>query len=188
MRLICSSVLLIAPIETARLLLVPADVETLRIELERPTELGAALGFAVSPEWPPSPEYDSGAIKYMIALQQRDPAALEWGFRYIVRKSPEPLVIGAGGYTAPAKDGQIEIGYSISPSARRRGFAGEATGALAAHAFIHTDIARVIAHTFPHLTPSIGVLEKCGFHAAGAGKEEGTVMYVLPREDWSARS
>ena len=124
----------------------------------------------------------------MIALQQRDPAALEWGFRYIVRKTPEPLVIGAGGYTAPAKDGQIEIGYSIAPSARRRGYASEAATGLVAYAFAHANVSRVIAHTLAHLTSSIGVLKKCGFRRVGPGLEEGTVEYALERGEMEPRS
>ena len=172
-------------IETARLLLRPASIDDLRADIEGRDALAAAIGIAISPEWPPSVEYDHDAINYMIALQEREPAAYEWGFRYIVLKHPTPLAIGAGGYTAPAKDGQIEIGYSISPSHRRQGFASEATAALAAYAFANSDVERVIAHTFPHLAPSIGVLEKCGFRLVGAGAEEGTVRYAVTRREWA---
>jgi [ribosomal protein S5]-alanine N-acetyltransferase len=108
----------------------------------------------------------------------------DWGFRYIVRKAPTPTVIGAGGYTGPAKDGAIEIGYSICPSERRRGLATESTQALTDHAFRHSDVARVIAHTLPDLRSSIGVLENCGFKHAGDGGEAGTIRYAIEREDW----
>jgi RimJ/RimL family protein N-acetyltransferase len=42
----------------------------------------------------------------------------------------------------------------------------------------------VIAETYPHLTPSIGVMEKCGLAFAGEGSEEGVIRYELPRERW----
>jgi [ribosomal protein S5]-alanine N-acetyltransferase len=171
-------------IETPRLVLLRASVDTLRADLEGSAALAEALGVAVSPEWPPSSEYDADAINYMIALLEREPAAYDWGFRYIVRKTPAPTVIGAGGYTGPAKEGAIEIGYSICPSERRRRFATETTQALADNAFRHSDVARVIAHTMPDLISSIGVLENCGFKHVGAGAEAGTVRYAIERGDW----
>jgi RimJ/RimL family protein N-acetyltransferase len=174
-------------IETARLVLLRTSVDILRADLEGPRALASALGVAVSPEWPPSSEYDADAINYMIALLEREPAAHDWGFRYIVAKEPTPSVVGCGGYTGPAKEGEIEIGYSISPRSRRQGFATEATQGLVDTAFRNSDVERVIAHTLPHLTPSIGVLENCGFKLVGPGKEEGTVRYELAREDWARR-
>lgn len=173
-------------IETDRLVLLRTSGDILRADLEGSAALANALGVAVSSEWPPSSEYDGDAIRYMIALLEAEPAAFDWGFRYIVRKAPTPTVIGAGGYTGPAKDGAIEIGYSICPRDRRQGFASEATQALVDNAFEHSDVARVIAHTLPDLTSSIGVLENCGFKLVGAGAEAGTVRYAIERADWSS--
>lgn len=171
-------------IETERLVLLRTSGDVLRADLEGAAALAAALGVAVSSEWPPSSEYDADAIRYMIALLERDPAAYDWGFRYIVRKAPTPTVIGAGGYTGPAKDGQIEIGYSICPCDRRQGFATETTRALVDNAFRNSDVARVIAHTLPELVSSIGVLEKAGFKHVGDGSESGTVRYAIERAAW----
>lgn len=171
-------------IETPRLVLTRTSVEILNADLKGPAALAEALGVAVSPEWPPSSEYDADAIHYMIALLEREPAAYDWGFRYIVLKEPVATVIGAGGYTGPAKDGAIEIGYSICPSERRHGYATEATEGLTDNAFRNSDVSRVIAHTLPELISSIGVLEKCGFRLVGGGAEAGTVRYAIERGDW----
>lgn len=171
-------------IETPRLVLLRTSADILRADLEGSAALAVALGVAVSPEWPPSSEYDGDAIRYMVALLEREPAAYDWGFRYIVRKDPAPTVIGAGGYTGPAKEGAIEIGYSICPSERRRGFATEATQGLTDNAFRNSDVERVIAHTLPELVSSIGVLDNCGFKHVGAGAEPGTVRYAIERKDW----
>lgn len=171
-------------IETPRLVLLRTDVDILRADLEGPAALAGALGVAVSPEWPPSSEYDADAINYMIALLQREPAAYDWGFRYVVLKEPTPTVIGGGGYTGPAKDGAIEIGYSICPSQRRRGFATETTQALIDCAFRNSDVERVIAHTLPALVSSIGVLENAGFKHVGDGAEAGTIKFAIERGDW----
>jgi len=171
-------------IETARLWLVQASNDVLREDLKGAAPLAAALGVEAPPEWPPSEEYDAGAINYMIALQEREPAAYDWGFRYIVLRAPRPRLVGCGGYTGPAKEGAIEIGYSVCPTFRRQGIASEATGGLVDHAFRNSDVSRVIAHTFPHLISSVGVLEKNGFRFAGAGQEVGTVRFEILRTDW----
>jgi RimJ/RimL family protein N-acetyltransferase len=174
-------------IETARLWLVQASNDVLSEDLKGADALAKALGVDVA-EWPPSSEYDDNAINYMIALQDRDPNAYDWGFRYMVLRAQQPTLIGCGGYTGPAKDGAIEIGYSVCPTFRRQGIATEATRGLVDHAFRNSDVARVIARTLPHFASSIGVLEKSGFHLAGAGAEEGTVRYEIERVDWVARS
>lgn len=166
-------------IETPRLSLVAATPAALRADLAG-GGLDAALGAKVR-EWPPDAEYDAAAINYTLEQQERDPRALEWGSHYFLLKGGRPLLIGVGGYTAPARDGQIEIGYAIVPSQRRFGYASEATRGLVAHAFAHTEVCRVIAHTLPHLAPSIGVLEKCGFTFVGTGPEPGVVRYAIDR-------
>jgi len=174
-------------IETPRLWLVQATNDVLREDLKGAQALATALGVAVSSEWPPSSEYDEHAINYMIALQDREPAAYDWGFRYIVLREPQPVVIGTGGYTGPAHDGEIEIGYSICPSMRRKGYASECTSGLIEHAFRNSNVERVIAHTLPHLISSIGVMEKNGMRFVGPGKEEGTVRYEIARHAWAKR-
>jgi RimJ/RimL family protein N-acetyltransferase len=43
----------------------------------------------------------------------------------------------------------------------------------------------VIAETLPELTPSIGVLGKCGFHLIGEGSEPGVIRFELTRAAYS---
>jgi len=167
-------------IETSRLTLIAATPEALRAELAR-AGFAAALGADVPSDWPPSPDYDANAIGYTLALQEREPAALEWGCRYFLLKGARPMLVGVGGYTGPAKDRQIEIGYAVMPSHRRAGLASEAAAALVRHAFAASDVERVIAYTLAHLDSSIGVLTKCGFQFDGEGPEAGTVRYAIAR-------
>jgi RimJ/RimL family protein N-acetyltransferase len=42
----------------------------------------------------------------------------------------------------------------------------------------------VTAETLPELTPSIGVLLKCGFRLEGEGSEPGVIRYQLTRDDF----
>jgi ribosomal-protein-alanine N-acetyltransferase len=81
----------------------------------------------------------------------------------------------------------VEVGYGVLPEYRRRGYAVEATNALVERAFSFPEVTCVIAETYPHLEPSIGVMEKCGLAFAGEGSEEGVVRYELPRQRWRTK-
>jgi RimJ/RimL family protein N-acetyltransferase len=91
--------------------------------------------------------------------------------------------VGTGGFKGrPDAAGDVETGYSIVQSFQRRGYATEAVGGLVGWALGHADVRRVIAHTFPHLAGSIGVLTKLGFERVDEQpSEEGTVRYALRR-------
>jgi len=46
-------------------------------------------------------------------------------------------------------------------------------------------VQRAIAEALPELTPSIGVLRKCGFRFIGDGAEPGVIRFELTRADFS---
>lgn len=95
-------------------------------------------------------------------------------------------LIGDCGFR-PERDGEAEIGYTVAPEFRRRGFAAEAVKALAGFLFDDLGIKRIIARTVPDNLPSIGLLEKMGFRRdrnAGEtismnGKEIPVLVYYL---------
>jgi RimJ/RimL family protein N-acetyltransferase len=57
---------------------------------------------------------------------------------------------------------------------------------LIGRAFAFPDVRRVIAETLPELTPSIGVLRKCGFRFIGEGSEPGVIRFAITREQHAA--
>jgi len=61
-------------------------------------------------------------------------------------------------------NGEAEIGYTLAPEFRRRGFAAEAVEALIDCLFTRLGIKRVTARTIAENRPSLGLLEKLGFH------------------------
>jgi RimJ/RimL family protein N-acetyltransferase len=162
--------------------LVAATLELLLAERADARRLGKLLGAHVPPSWPP-PLNDAQSLSWTIDYLTERSDAVGWVCWYFLhREHAELRAVGVGGFAGvPAPDGTVEIGYSIVPECHRFGFAPEAVRALVAWAFGHKEIQRVIAHTLPALLPSIRVLEKCGFHADGAGAEEGTVRYALER-------
>ena len=139
----------------------------------------------VPESWPPE-LYDRAAAEYMLARLQKGRNQARWWLRYVVLKSGPsnpPMLVGACGYKGPpAADGTVEVGYSILPEFRRRGYAKEAVRGLIATAFEDQRVTRVIAETLPGLAPSIGVLRTTGFHCVGEGSEEGVIRFELERE------
>ena len=169
-------------IRTERLVLIAVTPALLRADLTGRGALAEALEVDVPPSWPPD-LFDEGAVRWALDRLERDPASEGWWTYYVTRAGadgePETLV-GVGGYKGPPGEaGTVEIGYAVLPEFRRRGYATEAARGLVLHAFTHPRVHRVTAETLPELTPSIGVLEKCGFTYDGPGSEDGVIRYAL---------
>ena len=139
------------------------------------------MGARVSEEWPP-PLFDADALEWALDQVRLDFRFEEWGMRYMVLRESDaggPEAVGVAGYKGPPDvDNEVEIGYSVLPSYHRRGLATEAVNALVAHAFDLHGVARIVAHTLPHLAASIGVLRKTGFTLDAELDDEGIVRYA----------
>lgn len=173
---------------TDRLDLIPATPETTRAAIADVSALGRALGAQVRPSWPPA-LLDRPALAFTLDKLRRGPAHAEWWLYFVVLRadSGERALIGSVGYKGPpAADGTVEVGYGILPEYQRRGYASEAVRALVARAFAVPTVRRVIAETLPELTPSIGVMTKCGFTFVDEGSEPGVIRYELPRARYEA--
>jgi len=71
--------------------------------------------------------------------------------------------VGSCGFKGPPKQGEVEIGYGVSPSFQRRGIATAAVHALLEMAFADTSVSSVLATISPGNIASIRVAEKLGF-------------------------
>ena len=178
-------------IRTPRLELVPATAAQLRADLESREALAAALGVAVPESWPPE-LYDADATRWGLAQLETmgvesSPFLQYWFVR--VGDDGARTLIGVGGFKGEPRDGVAELGYGVLPAHQRVGYATEATLAMTSFAFGQPQVATVIAHTLPHLAPSIGVLDKCGFRFAGQAEEEGMVVvrFEIARDEWQRR-
>ena len=77
-------------------------------------------------------------------------------------------VIGDGGYKGnPNSFGEIEIGYEIIQSKRKKGYATEAINALIDWAFTQPEAKYILAKCDPENIPSQNLLKKLGFGFAG---------------------
>jgi RimJ/RimL family protein N-acetyltransferase len=182
-------------IQTPRLDLVVARERQLRAELESAAALASALGCVVPSSWPPE-FYDVDAVRYSLNWLLKHPNEAEWGFYYFLERESSgarPTLVGAGGFKGPPEaDGIVELGYSIVPERRRRGYATEATRAMLAFAFASARVKTVIGQTLPSLVASIGVLEKAGFALTGAGDDphappgEPVIRFAITRDQFSS--
>jgi len=164
---------------TERLELIAATPALLRAELAAPTQLAALLEVAVPQEWPP-PLNTPETAQYALRFLEGGPDCAGWMTWYFVRQDGRVLV-GQGGFCGRPKDGVVEVGYSLLPAHQARGYATEAVRALLAQAFSRPEVHTVSAQTFPHLTPSLRVLERLGFRPTGPGSEAGAVGFSLRR-------
>jgi len=169
---------------TERLELVRASAERLRADLTGPAALAVALAAIVPDNWPPD-LYDRRATEWSLRYAEEHPVHLQWGMYYVIDPgAPEgPTAAGVVGFKGAPEGGVVELGYSILPQFRRRGYATEAVAALVELAFAHDEVERIAAQTLPDLSASIGVLLRSGFVLMGAGTDSGAIRYELGRPD-----
>ncbi|HEY1653528.1 MAG TPA: GNAT family protein [Candidatus Tumulicola sp.] len=92
-------------------------------------------------------------------------------------------VVGLCGYRRPPADRCAEIGYSIAPHKRRKGYATGAVAAMVAGAMLDPSVDMLTAETAVHNLASQRVLERNGFARTGTriDVEDGEVI------GWSRR-
>lgn len=78
-------------------------------------------------------------------------------------------VVGDIGFFGPPDDGGVvEVGYSVIPDRRRRGYATEAARAIVGWALSQPGVDVVVASCGSGNGPSIRMLERLGFQRSGS--------------------
>ena len=165
----------VAAIRTRRLDLVAITPECLRAEMAGDARLGELLACEVTPEWPPE-VWEPHVWELLTEQFAGSPEQIAW-HRYVVLREPRVLIGTVNAFRWPDAAGEAELGYALAPAYWRRGLATEAAEAMVAWAAATGQVQRMCAHTYPHLTASVRILERCGFRLEGPGAEEGTVRY-----------
>jgi RimJ/RimL family protein N-acetyltransferase len=171
-------------LHTPRLELIAATLKHVEAELTARVDLEHLLEASVPEDWPPG-EYDRSAQEFFRAqLASRGPSLIGWLTWYAVTRNSRggrgSLVAGAG-FLGPPANGAVELGYSVIPTARHRGYATEIVQALVAHAFADPEVKEVVAHTADENVASTHVLLRGGFSRVGPGPEPGSVEYRAKR-------
>lgn len=118
------------------------------------------LGVEVDPSWPPADLLE--VLPGHADAAEMDPAWASWGIWLVLDESGSRLVGDAGFKGPPGADGEVEIGYGIIASFRRRGLATEMVRALVQWAF-HHGARKVQARCYTDNLASQGVLRNVGF-------------------------
>ncbi len=177
-------------IRTPQLELVAGTEAQLRAELEGRDAFAEALDARVSDNWPPElyGEHETAAVHWVLERMAEAPGERRFfQYYFVLVEDGARTLVGVGGFKGAPVDGVVELGYEVLEQYRSRGFATEATAAMLAFAFAQDDVHTVAAQTLPHLAPSIGVLQRCGFHFAGPGDGEGVIRFEIERAEWLRR-
>lgn len=170
----------VARIRTARLEIVPVDVEIARAELRDPAAFAALLSATVPDNWPPDMLSDARAL--FLDLLEAGPGRTGWLGWYALWQYEEdaaPVLVGGAGFLGPPDaNGRVELGYSILPQFYGMGFATEMAGAVIEWARSHADVRDIVAQTAGDNLSSRKVLAKLGFDEVGPGDEPSSVSFL----------
>jgi RimJ/RimL family protein N-acetyltransferase len=114
---------------------------------------------------------------------QRDPASTHWVARATVAEPDGPVVGHAGFHGPPDETGMVEVGYSVDPAFRRRGYARAMVRALLAWAGSEDGVTRVRASISPDNEASLATIRGFGFERTGEqwDDEDGLeIIYEVP--------
>jgi RimJ/RimL family protein N-acetyltransferase len=115
----------------------------------------------------------------------RDPARYPWSLRAIVLRAERRMIgfvnfHGAPGVNDVGAPDALELGWSVFPEDRRKGYATETAAALMEWATRVHGIRRFISATTPDNVPSLRVHEKLGFARTGE-VVDGEIIFELRR-------
>lgn len=159
-------------VTTARLLLKPIPLRAAAALPADRTTAAETIGAELSPEWP---------LPDLLDILPLQAAAAPWqqrhGIHAIVERATNTVVGDIGFHGPPDAVGSVEIGYSIVPDRRRRGYATEAATALTAWALLQRRIRHVVARCEAGNLASVRTLERAGYERTG--ERDGVI-------DWQA--
>ena len=108
---------------------------------------------------------------------------------YAAEEKATGRLVGRVGYTDSAGWPAFELGWTLAPEARGKGYAREAARFLLDYAFEHLQRPRVVSLIHPDNAPSIRVAEHLGQTVEGQTEvlTMPVLIYAIDRERWEAR-
>ena len=168
--------LIMDPITTARLRLVPATLALIELEVDNIPGFFKALGVEPIPDWPSVNLVP--VLPFFRDQLELHPTWAGWLAWYWIHDGADTShLVGGGGFKGAPTDGCVEIGYETRLSYRRMGFATEAAGAQVLWALEHDNVTRVTAETHADNVASIGVLKKLRFVRIDAESKDGLLHF-----------
>jgi ribosomal-protein-alanine N-acetyltransferase len=120
------------------------------------------IGAAIPPEWPLA-----DLVEVLPLQAEAGPAEAHFRIWVILELDTSTVVGDVGFLGPPGPEGTIELGYSIIPARRRRGYATEAGRALVAWALRQPEVSAIVAGCDRHNAASKRTLQRLGFSLTG---------------------
>jgi len=146
-------------LETNRLKLIPFALDLKKATIDDKAKLAEMIGMRVPENWPGRDLAE--ALPLFVADMEQDPFGSVWD-GIIIHKADEVIIGDMGFKGGPNEEGVVEIGYSIIPEYRTRGYATEMALRLISWAFQEQGIKVIAAECLKDNVSSIKVLEKVG--------------------------
>jgi len=135
----------------------------------RRAEAEASLGVVLPGDWPD--EHDAGHMRRWYQDMTEAGRLAQWRARAITRLADERMIGHAGFHGPPDDAGMIEVGYTVFPEFRSRGYATEAARRLLD--FAKELGARTIrASVSPENVPSLAIVRTLGLVKTGEQMDE----------------
>jgi [ribosomal protein S5]-alanine N-acetyltransferase len=126
-----------------------------------------------------------GLLRFRREQLKHDPSRSLWLLRAIVRRDTRQMIgyvnfHGPPGLNDIGAPDAVELGWTVFPSHRRKGYATETARALMEWATTERGIRRFISSTTPGNAPSLRVHDKLGFARTGQ-VVDGEIIFELRR-------
>ena len=116
---------------------------------------------------------------YRLKQLETEPEAAAWIVRAVVAE-PDGVVIGHAGYHGPPDDrGMVEVGYTVDPAYRRRGYAKAILAALLERSAAEPAVRVVRASVSPDNAGSLATIAHFGFTQIGDQWDEEDGLELL---------
>ncbi|HUA45021.1 MAG TPA: GNAT family N-acetyltransferase [Solirubrobacteraceae bacterium] len=149
-------------LDTSRLALLPLDPAAAAALPDGRISAAQVIGAELSADWPASDLLDVLPMQAAIPPEQA-----HYGVWVILERTTNTVIGDIGFFGPPGPDGMLEVGYSIVPDRRRRGYATEAARALVGWALEQPNVRTIVAGCDENNQGSIRTLERVGFSRTG---------------------
>jgi RimJ/RimL family protein N-acetyltransferase len=126
-------------------------------------------------------------LKFRLAQLVVDPTIHPWLGRAMILTEdggPQRVVGSIGFHGPPDKENRLEVGYSVDPPHRRRGYASESVKALFDWAHREHGITRFVASISPDNEASLNLTAALGFHRVGEQMDEIDGLEYVFETEW----
>lgn len=164
-------------VETENLLLKPLSRSFMTAILENKRTDLENEGFEISSEWLELETYNYLDIIRSFLSEDYEPDGFyTWA---IIEKTSKKMIGDIGFKGAPNQIGIIDVGYSVVPQFRGKGYATEALKAIAGWAFSLDNVKRISADCAEGNIASVHVLKNAGFRDMFT--EDGQIFWELKK-------